>query len=79
VRTPTNLRGFYADSLHGNVWWEGVAEQTTTMSPEERQPRDKWSQKSDPAAMRVRGRNPADDESPGMEQGSRATGDSCSV
>lgn len=47
--------------------------------PRERQTRVKWSQKSDPAAMRVRGRNPADDESPGMEQGSRATGDSCSV
>ena len=70
-----NLRGFYADSLRGNVWWEGVAEQTTTMSPGERQSRDDWSQKSDPAAMRVRGRNPADDESPGMEHGSRATGE----
>lgn len=56
-----------------------MAEQTTTMSPGERQPWDEWSQKSDPAAMRVRGRNPADDESPGMEQDSRATGDSSSV
>lgn len=74
-----NLRGFYADAPCGNVRWQGVAEQTTTMSPGERQPRVDWSQKSDPAAMRVRGRNPADDESPGMEQSSRATGESCSV
>lgn len=38
VRTPQDLRGSSADPTRGNTWAIGVAEQTTTMSPEAWQP-----------------------------------------